>query len=147
LLAQRKVTKRKGIPGARASHALSHLHCQRVVLTRIHARQDSIDHPWSIDPTSEAVAFDLLRTGFGELNGKNILPVKFAEAFDFGRENPTWTSDLALSSPDGESRRPVGKVECLGDPKGKLFGRRSFGYFSYAVVRKVTRQQGETKCV
>jgi len=37
--------------------------------------------------------------------------VKFAEAFGFGRENPTGTSDLALSSPDGESRRPVGKVE------------------------------------
>jgi hypothetical protein len=44
-------------------------------------------------------------------DGRNILPVKFAEPFGFGRENPTWTSDLALSSPDGESRRPVGKVE------------------------------------
>jgi hypothetical protein len=28
--------------------------------------------------------------------------------------------DLALSSPDGESRRPVGKVEGRGYPKGKL---------------------------
>jgi hypothetical protein len=138
LHAQRKVTKRKGIPGARASHALSHLHCQRVVLTRIPARQDSIDPPWSIDPTSEA--------GFGELDGRNSFPLKFAEAFGFGRENSTGTSNLVLSSPDGESGRPVGKGECLGDPKGKLVGRRSFGYFSSAVGRKVTRHQGETKC-
>jgi hypothetical protein len=50
---------------------------QRVVLTRIHARQDSIDLPWSIDPTSEAV--------FGELDGELSLPMKFAEAFGFGR--------------------------------------------------------------
>ena len=48
--------------------------------------------------------------------------VKFAEAFGFGRENPTGTSDLVLSSPDGESGRPVGKAECLGNPKGKLVG-------------------------
>jgi len=48
-------------------------------LTRIHARQDSIDRPWSIDPTSEAV--------FGELDGEQFLPMKFAEAFAFGREN------------------------------------------------------------
>ena len=79
LHAQRKVTKRKGIPGARATHTLSHLHCQRVVLTRIPARQDSIDRPWSIDPISEAV--------FGELDGRNILPTKLAEPFGFGREN------------------------------------------------------------
>jgi hypothetical protein len=59
--------------------------------------------------------------------------VKFAEAFGFGRENSTGTSNLVLSSPDGESGRPVGKAECLGDPKGKLVGRRSFGYFSSAV--------------
>jgi hypothetical protein len=72
-------------------------------LTRIHARQDSIDLPWSIDPTSEVV--------FGELNGSNILPVKFAEAFGFGRENSTGMSNLVLSSPDGESGRPVGKGE------------------------------------
>ena len=104
LLVQRKVTKRKDIPGARAAHTLSHLHCQRVVLTRIHARQDSIDLPWSIDPTSEAV--------FGELDGEQFLPMKFAEVFGFGRENPTWTSDLVMSSPDGESGRPVGKGEC-----------------------------------
>jgi hypothetical protein len=103
--------QKNAVPGARASHALSHLHCQRVVLTRIPARQDSIDRPWSIVPTSEAVHFGWLRTGFGELNGRNSFPVKFAEVFGFGRENPTGTSDLALSSPDGESRRPVGKVE------------------------------------
>ena len=130
--------QKNAVPGARASHALSHLPCQRVVLTRIHARQDSIDRPWSIDPISEAV--------FGELDGRDILPVKFAEPFGFGRENPTGTSDLVLSSLDGKSGRPVGKGECLGNPKGKLVGRRSFGYFSYAVVRKVTRQQGEIKC-
>ena len=94
---------------------------------------------------TKAVHFGWLRTGFGELEGRNILPVKFAEAFGFGRENSTGTSNLVLSSPDGESGRPVGKAEFLGDPKGKLVGRRSFGYFSSAVVRKVTRQQGETK--
>jgi hypothetical protein len=49
-------------------------------------------------------------------------PLKFAEAFSFDRGNPTWTLDLALSSPDGESRRPVGKAERLGHPKGKLVG-------------------------
>jgi len=37
--------------------------------------------------------------------------MKFAEAFGFGRENPTGTSDLVMSSPDGESGRPVGKGE------------------------------------
>jgi hypothetical protein len=46
--------------------------------------------------------------------------VKFAEAFGFGRANPTGTSDLSLSSPDGESSWPVGKDECRGNPKGKL---------------------------
>jgi hypothetical protein len=67
------------------------------------------------------------------LTGVDRVPVKFAEAFGFGRENSTGTSNLVLSSPDGESGRPVGKAECLGDPKGKLVGRRSFGYFSSAV--------------
>ncbi len=60
-------------------------------------------------------------SGLRRLTG-DTLSVKFAEPFDFGRENPTRTSDLALSSPDGESRRPVGKGECLGNPKGKLVG-------------------------
>jgi len=74
------------IPGARASHARSpdvtkwnpgitrgpehpriplryiRATIQRVVLTRIPARQDSIDLPWSIDPISEAVRFGRLRT-------------------------------------------------------------------------------------
>jgi hypothetical protein len=76
---RKKSNQKNAVPGARASHALSHLHCPRVVLTRIPARQDSIDRPWSIDPISEAV--------FGELNGRNSFPVKFAEAFGFGREN------------------------------------------------------------
>ena len=49
---------------------------------------------------------------FGELDAEQSLPTKFAEAFAFGRENPTWTSDLVMSSPDGESGRPVGKGEC-----------------------------------
>ena len=80
-------------------------------MTRIPARQDSIDRPWSIDPTSEAVRFGWLRTGFGELDGRVVPPVKFAEAFGFGRENSTGTSNLVLSSPDGESGRPVGKGE------------------------------------
>ena len=48
--------------------------------------------------------------------------MKFAEAFSFGRENSTGMSNLVMSSPDGESGRPVGKGECLGDPKGKLVG-------------------------
>ena len=51
----------------------------RLLLTRIHARQDSIDRPWPIDPTSEAV--------FGELDGELSLPMRIAEAFGFGREN------------------------------------------------------------
>ena len=93
-------SKLQEIPGLRCASS----RLQRVVLTRIHARQDSIDLPWSIDPTSEAV--------FGELDGEQSLPTKFAEAFAFGRENPTWTSDLVMSSPDGESGRPVGKGEC-----------------------------------
>ncbi len=38
--------------------------------------------------------------------------MKFAEAFAFGRENPTGMSDLVMSSLDGESGRPVGKGEC-----------------------------------
>ena len=84
----------------------------------IRARRDSIGLPWPIDPTSEAV--------FGELDGSNPLPVKLAEVFGFGRENPTGMSDLALSSPDGESKRPVGKGECLGNPKGKLVGAAFF---------------------
>ena len=73
-------------------------------------RRDSIGLPWPIDPTSEAV--------FGELTGDGPFPVKFAEAFGFGRENPTGTSDLVLSSPDGESGRPVGKGEGRGAPEG-----------------------------
>ena len=53
--------------------------------------------------------------------------MKSAEVFGFGRAKkyfywPTGTSDLALSSPDGESRRPVGKDECRGYPKGRLIG-------------------------
>jgi hypothetical protein len=76
----------------------------------------------------------------------SILPVKFAEPFDFGRENPTGTSDLALSSPDGESRRPVGKDECRGNPKGKPAGGAfSFGYFSLGMQRKVTRPAGRNQ--
>jgi len=78
----------------------------------------SLLHPtrWSIDPISEAVRFGWLRTGFGELNGGDYPPMKFAEPFVFGRANeinrwPTWTSDLVLLSPDGESGRPVGKGE------------------------------------
>ena len=88
-----------------------------------------------------------MKLSSASLTGVHSVPVKFAEAFGFGRENSTGTSNLVLSSPDGESGRPVGKDECLGDPKGKLVGRRSFGYFSYAVVRKVTRHQGEIRCL
>jgi len=137
LHAQRKVTKRKGIPGARASHTLSHLHCQRVVLTRIPARQDSIDRPWSIAPTSKAV--------FGELDGRRHLPVKFAEPFGFGRENSTWMSNLALSSPDGESRRPVGKVEWRGDPKGKLVGAAFFWLLFFRCCKKSNSPSGRNQ--
>jgi len=50
------------------------------------------------------------------------------------------TPDLVLSSPDGESGRPVGKDEGRGNPKGKLaVGAFSFGYFSLGMQRKVTR--------
>ena len=104
----------------------------------VQARRDSIGLPWPIAPTS--------KTGFGELTGDGAFPVKFAEAFGFGRANPTGTSDLVLSSPDGESGRPAGKGEGRGDPKGKLaVGRRSFGYFSVVVDRKVTRPAGRNQ--
>jgi len=45
----------------------------------IRARRDSIGRPWPIDPTSKAV--------FGALKGELSIPLKFAEAFGFGREN------------------------------------------------------------
>ena len=77
----------------------------------IRARRDSIGRPWPIDPTSKAV--------FGELKGA---PLRLAEVFGFGRANRTGMSDLVLWSPDGESRRPVGKDECRGYPKGKPAG-------------------------
>ena len=69
----------------------------------------------------------MLRTVIGKFDGRTLLPVKFAGASGFGRAKKilfwsTGTSDLVLSSPDGESGRPVGKVECLGNPKGKLVG-------------------------
>jgi len=69
-------------------------------------------------------------------DGRNILPVKLAEAFGFGRENPTGMSDLALSSPDGESKRPVGKGECLGNPKGKLVGAAFFWLLFFGQSKK-----------
>ena len=62
--------------------------------------------------------------------------MKFAEPFDFGRENPTGTSDLVLSSPDGESGRPVGKAEGLGDPKGKLVGAALFWLLFFRCWKK-----------
>jgi len=40
----KKSNQKKGIPGARASHTLSHLHCQRVVLTR-HPGSTRLDWP------------------------------------------------------------------------------------------------------
>ena len=57
--------------------------------------------------------------------------MKFAEAFGFARAKKYKnmagrTPDLVLSSPDGESGRPVGKGECLGNPKGKLVGAAFF---------------------
>ena len=82
----------------------------------IRARRDSIGRPGPIDPTSEA--------GFGELKGGILQhlatggPFRLAEVFGFGRANRAWTPDLALSSPDGESGRPVGKGEDRGNPEG-----------------------------
>ena len=69
----------------------------------------------------------MLRTVFGKFDGRTLLPVKFAGASGFGRAKKilfrsTGTSDLVLSSPDGESGLPVGKGECPGDPKGKPVG-------------------------
>ena len=69
------------------------------------------------------------------------LPVKFAEAFGFGRAKKiffwsTGTSNLVLSSPDGESGRPVGKVECLGVPKGKLVGAAFFWLLFFRCCKK-----------
>ena len=95
---RQKSMQKNAVPGARASHALSHLPCQRVVLTRIPARQDSIDHPWSIDPVARMKRSVIRVVSRWEhpritrcsiratLNdGRNILPVKFAEPFGFGR--------------------------------------------------------------
>jgi hypothetical protein len=70
------------------------------------------------------------------IDGVDTLPVKFAEAFGFGRENPTGTSNLVLSSPDGESGRPVGKGECLGNPKGKLVGAAFFWLLFFRCWKK-----------
>ena len=69
----------------------------------------------------------MLRTVIGKFDGRTLLPVKFAGASGFGRAKKIlfWsagTSDLVLSSPDGESGRHVGKGECPGDPKGKPVG-------------------------
>ena len=114
----------------------------------IRAPPDSIGRPWPIDPTSKAV--------FGELKGgrtpnpvlipNNLrpgAPLRLAEVFGFGRANRTGTPDLALRSPDGDSRRPVSKDECRGNPKGKpAGGALSFGYFSLGKQRKVTRPTG-----
>ena len=64
--------------------------------------------------------------------------MKFAEVFAFGRENSTGTSNLVMSSLDGESGRPVGKDECLGDPQGQTGrGVFSFGYFSLDKQRQI----------
>ena len=117
----------------------------------VRAPPDSIGRPWPIDPTSEAV--------FGELKGgvtqktklkpNNLrpgAPLRLAEVFGFGRANRTRMSDLALWSPDGDSRRPVGKDECRGNPKGKpAGGALSFGYFSLGKQRKVTRPTGRNQ--
>ena len=78
--------------------------------------------------------------GFGVFGA----PFRLAEVFGFGRANRTGTSDLALWSPDGDSRRPVGKDECRGYPQGKPTGGAvSFGYFSLGKQRKVTRRQAK----
>ena len=79
--------------------------------------------------------------------------MKFAEAFGFGRAKKiffwsTGTSNLVLSSPDGESGRPVGKAECLGNPKGKLVGVPFLlvTFLCQEILlgqRKVTRQQAK----
>ena len=85
----------------------------------------------------------MLREAFRGFDGA---PFKLAEVFGFGRVNPTWTSDLVLWSPDGDSGRPVGKDECRGDPKGKLSGGAlSFGYFALGKQRKVTRPTGRNQ--
>ncbi len=77
--------------------------------------------------------------------------MKFAEPFVFARANPTWTSDLVLLSPDGESGRRVGKGEWRGDPQGKLIGVPFLlvTFLCQEILhgqRKVTRHQGEIKC-
>ena len=118
----------------------------------IRAPPDSIGRPWPIDPTSEAVFGELKGGGNPKtkLNPNNLrpgAPLRLAEVFGFGRVNRAWTPDLALWSPDGESRRPVGKDECRGNPKGKpAGGALSFGYFSLGKQRKVTRRRHKPQC-
>ena len=73
----------------------------------------------------------MLRTGFGELDGRVILPVKFAEAFVFG-----WAKKIFILvdrdvefcpvEPGRRVRTARGKGECLGDPKGKRVGAAFF---------------------
>jgi hypothetical protein len=50
-------------------------------------------------------------------------------------------SSLPMASQDG----PLAKVNGEGTRRANWFGRRSLGYFSFAVERKVTRNQGEIK--
>jgi hypothetical protein len=70
--------------------------------------------------------------------------VKFAEAFGFGRANRAGAPDLALSSPDGESRRPVGKGEGRGNPKGKLAWACFLGYVFCTSKKGNSPSKGET---
>ena len=73
----RKVTKRTPPPDARASHALSHLRCQRVVLTR-HPGSTRLDWP---SMANRPYQRNCLRRALGG----TCLPLKFAQVFGFGR--------------------------------------------------------------
>jgi hypothetical protein len=129
---KRKVTKRMPPPGARASHPLSHLRCQRVV-----PGQSTLPAQLSSASLKGGLVFRILRPG---------APLRLAEVFGFGRVNPARTPDLVQWSPDGDSGRPVGKDECRGNPKGKpAGGALSFGYFSLGKQRKVTRPTGRNQ--
>ena len=54
--------------------------------------------------------------------GCDPIPFKFAEAFTLGRANLPGMADLAMSSLDGESGRPVSQGEGRGNPTGQTAG-------------------------
>jgi hypothetical protein len=76
-------------------------------------------------------------------------PLSFAEFCGIGRVNSPGMANLALCARTAHQGGLVGNTRELRHPecffRGKRIRRHSFGYFSFAVERKVTRQRGETR--